>query len=430
MVTPLALVDCNNFYASCERVFQPRLRGKPVVVLSNNDGCVIARSNEAKALGVAMGEPWHVCRARVDTSGIIVRSSNYTLYGDMSARVMRILADHTPELEIYSIDEAFLDLAGFEGRIEAHARMLRHVIGQCTGIPVSIGVAATKTLAKVASRRAKKDPTTGGVFVMLDEASIDAELAKLELVDLWGVAGRLAARLTDIGITTPLQLKYADPRFLRERFSVVLERTVHELRGLPCIALEHAAPDRKSIMASRSFGRVVETQAELHETVATFTARAAEKMRRQNLVTSKLMVFAHTNRFKPQEPQYYAQQPATLPVATADTGMLTQTAGRAVAAIYRPGYHYKKAGVMFIDLIPADEAQPALFDPLDDEPTQALMRAIDALNRRYGRHAVSYAAAGIRRSWKLRSEFLSPRYTTCWDELLTVRDVPHRKEAR
>jgi DNA polymerase V len=420
MAANVGLVDCNNFYASCERLFQPALRGRPVVVLSNNDGCVIARSNEAKALGIAMGEAWHVCRRRVNTQGVVVRSSNYTLYGDLSARVMRTLAEHTPELEIYSIDEAFLGMGGFGDQLEAHARQLRQTVQQWTGIPVSIGVAPTKTLAKVANRRAKKDPSAAGVFVMQTPEAIDAELARIQLTDLWGVAGRLAARLEAVGICTPLALKGADSRFIRERFSVVLERIVRELNGIPCMALEEETPDRKSIMASRSFGRAVETLPELHEAVATYTARAAEKMRRQKLATAQLMVFIHTNRFKPEERQYYAARPVTLPIATADSGRLIAAAGRALATIFRPGHRYKKAGVVFLGLLPADQVQGGLFDAPDSGARKGLMRAVDALNRRYGRDTVAYAAAGVARAWRLRSGFLSPRYTTCWDELLRV----------
>src|SRR3954462_744006 len=290
MTAPVTLVDCDGFYASCERVFQPELRGRPLVVLSNNDGCVIARSNEAKALGIAMGEAWHICKKRVDTESVIVRSSNYTLYGDMSARVMSTIAGFTPDLEIYSINEAFLGLGGFETRLECHARGLRRTVLQWTGIPVSIGIAPTKTLAKVANRRAKKDLAAGGVFVLMDEAAIDAELAGMGLTDLWGVAHRLAARLMALGIATPLALKQTDPRFIRERFNVVLERLVLELRGVACIALEEAPPDRKSIMASRSFGRTVGTREELEEAIATFTSRAAEKLRVQGLVAGRIVV--------------------------------------------------------------------------------------------------------------------------------------------
>jgi DNA polymerase V len=267
---------------------------------------------------------------------------------------------------------------------------------------------------------AHQDAGAGGVFVLADDAAVDAELAAMELTDLWGIARRLAARLTAIGITTPLALKQADSRFIRERFNVVVERLVLELRGVPCISLEEAAPDRKSIMASRSFGRTVETRAELEEAVATYTSRAAEKLRGQGLAANRIPVFALTNRFKPEEPQYAAQQPMTLPIATADTGKLIAAAKRGLAAIWRPGYRYKKAGIMLLDLVPAASVQGALFDRPDTPRSQARMRAVDHLNRRFGPDTVSFASAGRRRAWKLRSAFLWKRYTTDWNELLRV----------
>ena len=276
MSGPAALVDCNNFYVSCERVFQPELRHKPVVVLSNNDGCVIARSNEAKLLGIPRGAPWHLHKAQFESQGVIVRSSNYTLYGDMSARVMKILSTFTPDLEIYSIDEAFLGMSGFDDRLEAHARTLRAAVLQWTGIPVSVGIAPSKTLTKVANHIAKRDEKHGGVVLLLDEAAQDQALARMELTDLWGVAGRLAARLNLLGITTPLALKQADPRFIRERLGVVVERLVQELRGVSCLDLERHTPDRKSIMASRSFGRAITTLPEMEEAVASYTARVQD----------------------------------------------------------------------------------------------------------------------------------------------------------
>jgi DNA polymerase V len=417
---PVALVDCNNFYASCERLFQPALRGRPVVVLSNNDGCVIARSNEAKALGVEMGEPWHLSRDRFAAAGVIVRSSNYTLYGDLSARVMRTLSGFTPDLEIYSIDEAFLSFAGFETRLEAHARELRRTVLQWTGIPVSVGIAPTKTLAKVANRFAKKDADRGGVCLLLGEAAQTELLGRMELTALWGVAGRLAQRLKALGINNPLELRNADPRFVRGHCSVVLERMVYELRGVPCLGLEQVTPDRKSIMASRSFGRVVESRRELEEAVAVYAARAAERMRRQRLATSNLLVFLETNRFKPTDRQYAASKSLHLPVATADTGKLIKAAIAALGALYRPGYRYKKAGVILLDLVPAAGVQAGLFDAPDDARSMARMRAIDALNARFGRATVAFGTAGERQPWGLRREFISPRYTTVWDELLRV----------
>ncbi|KNY13066.1 DNA polymerase V subunit UmuC [Shinella sp. SUS2] len=422
MADLLALVDCNNFYASCERVFQPRLRGRPVVVLSNNDGCVIARSNEAKALGIAMGAPWHLNKDLFQREGVIVRSSNYSLYGDMSARVMQILAEMTPQLEIYSIDEAFLDLAGFEGRAEAHMRQVRQTVLAWTGIPVSVGIAPTKTLAKVANRLAKKRAATGGVLVLADEASQTEALAQLELTDLWGVAGRLAQRLVALGIASPLALRAADPKFVRQHCSVVIERMVLELRGMPCLGLETVAANRQTIMASRSFGRPVEYRRELEEAVASYISRAAEKMRRQDLVTSAVTVFALSNRFKPDERQYSGTHTVHLPVATADTSRLLKAALHGVARIWQPGIRYKKAGVICLDLQPASKAQPGLFHAADGPERQALMSALDELNRRYGRGMVSFAAAGTSQAWSLRSERRSRRYTTRWAELLEVKD--------
>lgn len=416
---PIALVDCNNFYASCERLFQLALRRRPVVVLSNNDGCVIARSNEAKALGIAMGDAWHLRRTEFERWGVIVRSSNYTLYGDISARVMRTLAGFTPELEIYSIDEAFLGLDGFADP-EAHARELRATVYQHTGIPVSVGIAPTKVLAKVANRTAKKDPASGGVCQLMTEAAQTAALEKLEIGDLWGVAGRLQLRLADIGILTPLQLRDADPTMIRQRFTVVMQRLVLELQGQPCLDLEQHTPDRKSIMASRSFGRAVERLDEMQEAMAVYVTRAAEKMRRQGLATASIVVFVTTNRHKPQEAQYYGAKPVRLTIGTADTGRLIRAALWGLRAIWRPGYRYKKCGVTFLDLHPADQVQGSLFIQPDSPARQQLMLTVDALNRRYGRGSVRFAAAGISQAWKLRSEHLSARYTTTWSELLCV----------
>ncbi|MGE3993360.1 Y-family DNA polymerase [Pseudorhodoplanes sp.] len=415
-----ALVDCNNFYASCERVFQPGLRGKPVVVLSNNDGCVIARSNEAKALGVEMGAPWHLSRELFEREGVVVRSSNYTLYGDMSGRVMQVLSRFTPDLEVYSIDEAFLGLAGFDNRLQQHGADLRHTVLQWTGIPVSVGIAPTKTLAKVANRFAKKDLDRAGVYVMTEEAEIERTLSRMTLTDLWGVAGRMAQRLTDLGITTPLKLRECDPAFIRERFSVVMQRMVLELRGVSCLDLEDHVPDRKSIIASRSFGRPITSLQEMEEAVASYVARAAEKMRRQNLATAHLSVFVETNRFKPTDPQYNVTRAIRLPVASADTGTLAKAANTVIRAIYKSGFRYKKAGVMLLDLAPAERVQGDLWTAPDNSRSKSLMKALDSLNAYYGRGTLTYASSGRRQAWKLRRDYISPRYTTSWEELLRV----------
>jgi DNA polymerase V len=417
---PIALVDCNNFYVSCERVFQPELRGKAVVVLSNHDGCVIARSNEAKALRIEIGAPWHLHRHRFAAAGVILRSSYYTLYGDMSARVMQVLSQFTPDLEIYSIDEAFLGMAGFGAHLESHARALRAAVLKWTGIPVSVGIAPTKTLAKVANRAAKKDEKHGGALLLLDQAAQDAALGKIGLTDLWGVAGRLAARLAAIGINTPLDLKHGDPRLIRERLGVVTMCLALELRGVACLDLERVTPDRKSIMASRSFGRPVTTQPELREALASYTARAAEKLRRQHLATAHLMVFIETNRFKAEDAQHYAARAVHLPVATSDSGKLIGAALAGLAAIWRDGYRHKKAGVVLLDLHPAAAVQEGLFDKADSLRRIALMRTVDRLNTRFGRDTVTFAATGRRRPWKRRRDLLWPCYTTAWDQLLRV----------
>ena len=399
---------------------QPALRGVSIVVLSNNDGCVIARSNEAKVLGIVMGDPWHLVKDRHAGSGIVVRSSNYTLYGDLSARVMRVLSDFTPELEVYSIDEAFLGLGGFEGRLEVHARTLRATVLQWTGIPVSVGIAPTKVLAKVANRTAKRDPASGGVCLLLTRVSQEEALGRLALTDLWGIADRLAERLREIGVTSPLDLRDADAAVIRRSFGVVLERMVHELRGLPCLDLERHSPDRKSIMATRSFGRPVALRREMEEAVASHTARAAEKMRRQGLATASLIVFAHTNRHRPDQAQYGATWPVQLTVATADTGRLTKAAMFGLDCLWRDGFLYKKAGVVFPTLTKAAHVQGSLFLHPDSPRIKALMASVDALNRRYGRGTIAYGTATGARGWTLRAEHLSARFTTRWGDLLAV----------
>jgi len=367
-----------------------------------------------------MGAPWHLHRKEFEAAGVIVRSSNYTLYGDMSARVMSVLNQFTPDLEIYSIDEAFLGLQGFGDRLESHARALRAAVLRWTGIPVSVGIAPTKTLAKVANHIAKRNVKHGGVVLLLDEAVQDAALAGLELTDLWGVAGRLAMRLKAIGINTPLDLKRSDPRLIRERLGVVTLRLALELRGVPCLGLEQEIPDRKSIMSSRSFGRPVTTLAEMREAVASYTVRAAEKLRRQHLATADLMVFIQTNRFKPDDAQHCASRAVHLPVATSDTGKLIGAALAGLTSIWRKGYQYKKAGVILLGLYRASAVQEGLFDKADSPRRITLMRTIDRLNLRFGRDTVMFAAAGIRRPWQMSREFLSPCYTTVWDELLRV----------
>ena len=424
MAGVLALVDCNNFYASCERLFEPRLRGKPVVVLSNNDGCVIARSNEAKALGIEMGAPWHLCKKQFADQGVTVRSSNYTLYGDISSRVMAVLARFAPDLETYSIDEAFLSVEGDAATLEAHALRLRQTVLQWTGIPVSVGIAPTKVLAKVANRLAKKDaaqyPAANPIRLLIDPAAQEDALSRLQLGDLWGIARRMTARLQADGIATVMDLRRADPGWLGERFGVVMQRLALELRGQPCLSLELTTPDRKSIVSSRSFGKAVLRKADLEEAVTVFATRAAVKLRRQGLAAGTVAAFVETNPFREQDRQYTAGRSVTLAVASADTGRLIRAAQLALAAIWKDGYRYKKAGVMLLDLVKANKAQDGLFERRDNMASLSRMRAIDALNARFGRDTVAFGRTAQRRDWHLRSDMLSPRYTTNWDELLKV----------
>lgn len=416
----LGLVDCNNFYVSCERCFQPELRNKPVVVLSNNDGCAIARSNEAKALGIKMGDPWHLNRRKWHEAGVIIRSSNYALYGDMSHRVMSILRSFTPAVEVYSIDEAFIDLAGLHGRERDVASDLRAKILMWTGIPVSVGIAPTKTLAKVASRTSKKDPVSGGVCALPTDHEQQAALANLELNDLWGIAGRMAARLRAIGIKTPLELRDAPPDLLCREGGVVLERIGRELRGERCLELVDGRQPAKSIMASRSFGQTVHLRADLEQAVATFVTRAAEKLRRQHLVAGSVMVFIHTNPFQKSERQYSASDVVRLGVGSADTSKLITAALRGLKKIYRLGFRYAKAGVMLDELEPANLVQGNLWQTGDSWQSKATMQTLDRLNREWGRGTVIPAACGIRHSWSMRAAHLSRRFTTRWDELLQI----------
>ncbi len=414
-----AHVDCNSFYCSCERVFQPRLDTLPVVVLSNNDGCVIARTPEAKALGIPMGAPEFQWRDRFRDWGVEVFSSNYALYGDMSRRVMEILAGFTSAIEVYSIDEAFLEVEDWTGdQLQALGVELRERVLRWTGLPVGVGVGATKTLAKVANRQAKR---TGGVCV-LDHTTPEGQalLEAWPVAELWGVAGRLERRLAELGIRTAGQLARAKPTLLRQRFGVVTERTALELQGVSCLALESVAPPRQNLCCSRSFGRPVEDFDELREAVATHVTRAGEKLRRQRSAASAIQVFLHTNRHRPERPQYFPMAGHELLVPTAFTPELIGEAVRVLERIYREGYQYTKAGILCLGLVPDEERQESLFRPVDRETVakhQRLMAAADQLNLWYGRGTVRPATMGTRQPWKMRQGRLSPRYTTRLSDL-------------
>ncbi len=417
----IAIVDCNSFYASAERVFQPSIANRPTVVLSNNDGCVIARSSEAKALGIAMGAPFFKIKSLLRKENVAVYSSNYALYGDMSHRVVATLSQFAPEVEVYSIDEAFLDLTGFLDRdLTAYCREIKRTVQQWTGIPVGIGIAETKTLAKIANRLAKKSTKTGGVLNLVGAQYRMAALERTEVGDVWGIGRRYAAMLGLNGIKTALALANADDRWIRKKMGVVGLRTVFELRGIACIPLELAPPARQSCCCSRSFGNAVTTVGGLREAVASHVATAAEKIRRAGLAAGSVNVFISTNHFKPEDPQYSNAITLTVDVATHNGLALGRVARRAVDMIYRDGFAYKKAGVLLLDLQPAAGVIGTLFD--DPDPRgDAVMGAIDTINNRYGRSTIRLAAEGFGQPWQMRRTKLSPRYTTRISEVPVVK---------
>jgi DNA polymerase V len=418
-----ALVDCNNFYVSCERVFRPDWEGRPVAVLSNNDGCVIARSQEVKDLGIAMGAPYHTVRGQLAQAGAIVVSSNYTLYGDMSARVMRVLADYAPEMEVYSIDECWLDWSDLSAaEIDARASAMVHAVRRMTGIPVSVGIAPSKTLAKQMNRWVKKQPLdkTNGCMDWATVKDPESLLAASAVGDIWGIGRRLQVSLERMGLRTALDLCNAQPARIRRRFGVVVERIVYELRGLSCLDLEAVAA-KKGIVASRSFGQPIEALSELSEAIALHTARAMEKLRSQGSLAAYLAVFIRTNRFAEHQAQYSGQFGISLPVATDDSVRMLRVARHCLERCYRPHFRYNKAGIMLADISSNGCEQTDWLTAGDGERQRVLMRTLDGLNKRYGSGSVFSAAQGIDRRWQMRREFRTQAYTTRWSELPLVR---------
>ena len=420
-----ALVDVNNFYVSCERVFKPRLEGIPMVVLSNNDGCAVARSNEVKALGVKMGMPWFKMKDLAREHHIQAFSSNYTLYGDMSNRVVQILRDFSPDTEVYSIDESFLRIetvAHLYGGAVAMGHQMRERIKQWTGLPVCVGIGPTKTLAKFANHLAKKNPEFEGVcdLHVIPRPERVRWMSRIEVGEVWGVGGRIARRLEVMGIQTVLELRNASPKEMRRHFGVVMERTCNELRGISCLALDDIAQPKQQIMSSRSFGRPVETIEELRESLASYLSRATEKLRMQQSVSAAVYVFIQTNRFNKEE-QYNAGLTVPMPEPTDDTLTLTAAALAGLEVIYRSGYRYKKAGVMLTLLSDKQARQMSIFDHAAvTQRSTKLMTALDMINRDYGHGTVRSGASGFTQRWAMRNENRSPRYTTRWDELPIV----------
>jgi DNA polymerase V len=419
---PIALVDCNNFYVSCERVFNPKLEGVPVVVLSNNDGCAVARSGEVKALGIKMGEPWFKMEKIAKQHGIIALSSNYTLYGDMSARVMSILSTFSPRQEIYSIDECFLDLSGFDHQsLMQYGQTIRQTIKRNTGIPVCVGVAESKTLAKLANHCAKKGfAGADGVcdFGLLNDAERSQLFAGIPVGDVWGVGRRHTEKLLTIGIQTVEDLRTANPEQIQKQFSVVLGRTVQELNNIPCIELDEAGAPRQQIMVSRSFGSKVTGLAELSESVAQYATLAAEKLRHDRSVASSLCVFIRTDPFKEDEKQYQNSIIVPLAQPSDDTTKLIGAALAGLKSIFLTGHRYKKTGVLLMALQPKATMQHSLFDDIGEQTKSGnLMSVMDAINRKMGKGSVTTAASGVRQRWAMRRERKSPNYTSDWNEL-------------
>jgi DNA polymerase V len=418
-----ALVDCNCFYVSCERVFDPSLEGKPVVVLSNNDGCIVARSPEAKALGIPMGAPYHKYKAVLHNAGAIALSSNYELYGDMSHRVYGVLFASVPEVEIYSIDECFLDLSGFahlgtDGLMD-FCKGLRQKVLKYTGIPTGIGIAKTKVLSKAANHVAKK--SVSGVAELITDELRDRLLANLPVEDIWGINKRLGVRLRSHGIATAAQLRDANESLIKQIMGIVGVRIMHELRGISCLPLEAIAPPQKHMICSRSFGQPVTRLDQMNEAIAYHAARAAAKLRHRGLRASVLGVFLTTNRFKPNDLQYSNSISVSLPTATNSSQVLMRYAKLCITSIFREGFSYKKCGVSLHDLSSVDAVQLDLLSPAVDVPDERLMEVIDSLNRRYGSGTIRFASEGMRQEWKMKTDMRSPRYTTRWDELVVVK---------
>ena len=417
-----ALVDCNNFYASCEKLFRPDLKDTPVVVLSNNDGCVVARSREAKLLGIKMGVPVFQIKAEMQRHGILAFSSNYALYADLSSRVMRTLEEMAPRVEVYSIDEAFLDLTGIESAISLveFGQQVRERIGHWIGITVCVGIAPTKTLAKLANHAAKKYPATQGVVDLTNPDRQRRLLALVPVDDVWGVGRRLSKRLNALGITTALDLANASPRAIRDQFSVVLERTVRELNGESCIELEEIPPTKKQIVCSRSFGEKVTHFELLREAVCEYATRATEKLRKEQQQAKVMTVFIRTSPFKDNEPQYSNSASGELLIPSCDTRDFIELANHLLKRIWKDGFRYAKAGVMLSDFYDPGMFQPGLFDDVSIRSnSQQLMSVLDTINQS-GAGKVFFAGQGTKKDWSMKREHLSPAYTTRWDQLPRV----------
>lgn len=414
------LQDANNFYVSCERAFDPSLKGQPTVVASNNDGCVIARSAEAKSLGIKMGDRLHFLKDRIKKHGIQVRSSNYALYGDMQRRILAAIEPFARDVEIYSIDENFLNMSGFEDRdLVAHAQALRGQVELWTTIPSCVGIGPTKALAKLGNAAAKKNPLFDGVADMRDQAIRNFVMERFDVGDVWGVGGATAKKLSGLDIKTAAQLRDMPLRQARSLGTVVLERLVAELNGVPASLVEVIEPQRKGMAVTRSFGTPIDEIEKLMGAVAQYAMRAGEKLRQHGLVAGRLTVFYHTNRHKPERPQYGAARTLSLHPMTDDSLALIAAARRGIERSWRDGFAFTKAGVMLDDLVRREDRPRTLFEHDDDiEKRARLMGALDNLNGRYGKFSIVPGVQGFKRDWKMRAEMKSPAWTT------RIQEVP------
>ncbi|HSH20112.1 MAG TPA: Y-family DNA polymerase [Draconibacterium sp.] len=413
-----ALVDCNNFYVSCERVFNPKLDRKPVVVLSNNDGCIIARSEEAKKLGLQMAEPAFKKMNFLKENEVQVFSSNYTLYGDMSARVTETLSHFVPEIEIYSIDEAFLNLTGFTGNLESLSKKILITVKQNTGIPISIGIGSTKTLAKIANKAAKQ---TGGIFIINNDRHRDSLIRNTPIEKVWGIGRQYAKLLRQKQVKTAYDFTLLDDNWVRMKMKVIGLRIKRELIGESCIGLELIIPPKKAIATTRAFGKKTSEMAIINEAVSTYAVRCAEKLRKQNSVANLLTVFIHTDPFNPNDSQINKSKTIAMPVASNSNIDLVKYSLICLNAIFSPDFRYKKAGVIVDGLQDDLQVQGNIFDKTDRKKHRDLLQIIDKLNKEFGRDKVKLAVQGDGKDWKLRQEKLSKRYTTRWKDIIEVK---------
>lgn len=428
MKNVFALVDCNNFYASCERIFNPLLENKPVIVLSNNDGCCVARSNEAKKLGIKMGEPFFKIKDLIEKNKVNVFSSNYELYGDISNRVVNTLFTFSPDVEVYSIDEAFVNLKNLVAKDYTNTgKQIREKILNWTGIPVSVGISPTKTLSKVANEFVKKNKSLNGVLSLIDysEEEIDDLLRELDVSDIWGIGRQYSKKLREDGINTAYDFKYSNPKYIQKIMTIGGIKTQQELKGISCIPIEYEIPDKKGICSSRSFGKNVTTFSELKEAISTYTTTASEKLRLQNSKCFRITVFIRTNPFRINDKQYSNSCSYNFQEATQYTPDLIKAGISLLNKIYKPGYYYQKAGILLTEIIPQGKEQESLFN-LDhlqykNPKKDLVIQKVDEINSLFGNNTLIFGSSGIKKEWKIKSEKRSDRYTTCFNEILTIK---------